>query len=80
MTSTLMSPAYIASDRRLTLGNGGKEYYPVANKAVVYRARNAVATRGYSGIAYIEGMPTDDWIVRALRRQRSAFDLLDLRA
>ncbi len=70
MTSilTLVSPAYVVqvSDRRVTLQGGSKEHDPVANKTVVYGARNAIATLGCSGIAYVENIPTDEWIVRAL--------------
>ncbi len=39
---------------------------PWSNKNVVYHARDALVTMGYTGNAYIEGRPTDHWIVEQL--------------
>jgi hypothetical protein len=51
------------SDRLVT---GGSRSDPCANKTVVYRARDALVSIGYSGIAYVDQTPTDDWIVEHL--------------
>jgi hypothetical protein len=49
------------SDRLLTALQQGKsrEFDPIANKTLVYRANDALVSIGYSGIAYIDNMPTE---------------------
>jgi hypothetical protein len=39
---------------------------PDANKNIVFKARNAVVAIGYTGMAQIGTMPTDQWIAQAL--------------
>src|ERR1700730_10490147 len=39
---------------------------PLSNKTLVYRAKNAIVSIGYAGIAYLEGRPTDVWIAEKL--------------
>ena len=39
---------------------------PFANKAVVYVARDAIATISYTGVAYLDGKNTDQWIAETL--------------
>jgi hypothetical protein len=43
----------------------------LANKSVVFLARDACVAIGYSGPAFLAGMPTDKWIARAI--QEDAF-------
>jgi hypothetical protein len=38
----------------------------VSNKVLVYRARNALVAIGYAGVAYVQGVPTDQWIAEKL--------------
>ena len=52
------------SDRLLT--SGPKPFDIAANKNVVYVARNGIVTFGYTGAAYLEGVPTDTWIAETL--------------
>jgi hypothetical protein len=54
-----------ASDRLVSAG--GKPLDPLANKSVVYCARNAVVAIAYTGLASLEGIRTDDWIAFKLR-------------
>jgi hypothetical protein len=37
-----------------------------ANKTAIYHARNGILTVGYSGPAYVGGVPTDQWIASIL--------------
>jgi hypothetical protein len=67
---TAACPHYViqVSDRLLTkaCGTDVREFDPIANKTVVFRARDAIVTIGYSGIAFVGSMPTDDWIAQTL--------------
>lgn len=51
---------------RLVTQTGGKPFDPIANKNVLYCSRNAVVVLGYTGLAYLGGVPTDQWIVETL--------------
>ena len=63
---TIATPAFMvqSSDRLLTRNRSPVD--PIANKAILYRAEDAVAAVGYSGIAYISGIPTDEWLATIL--------------
>jgi hypothetical protein len=56
------------SDRLISAESGGirKKFDELSNKAIVYRARNAIVSIGYGGPAYLQGMPTDEWIAERL--------------
>ncbi len=64
---TLATPRYIlqVSDRLVTRGDS--RFDPASNKIVIYHAKNALVAIGYSGLAYLEGVPTDQWIAQKLR-------------
>jgi hypothetical protein len=68
---TAVAPNFVVqvSDRLVTDAGSGKVLDPVTNKTVIYLARNAHVTIGYSGLAYIEGITTDRWIAQILRDQ-----------
>jgi hypothetical protein len=51
-------------DRLLT--RGSRAFDAVSNKSLVYFARDALAVIGYSGVAYVEDTPTDEWIAQVL--------------
>jgi len=40
--------------------------YPAFNKSIIYRASDAIVTIGFTGIAFLEGMPTEEWIASIL--------------
>ena len=63
---TLVTPQYVlqVSDRLVT--RAGQEFDPASNKNLIYLAKNALVTIGYSGAAYLEGVPTDRWIAQRL--------------
>jgi hypothetical protein len=44
-----------------------REHDPLANKTVLYLAADAAVTLSYMGDAYLDGVPTDEWIARCLR-------------
>lgn len=52
-------------DRKLTF-SGGRQFDDASNKIVIFRARDAMVSIGFTGIAYLNGMPTDEWIARRL--------------
>lgn len=52
------------ADRLVT--TDGKKFDPASNKSLIYLAKNAIVTIGYSGLAYLDGIPTDEWIARTL--------------
>jgi hypothetical protein len=51
-------------DRLVT--SGGTQYDPFANKSVLFITRDAVVTASYTGLAYVDRVPTDEWIANAL--------------
>lgn len=67
---TAASPLYVVqcSDRLLTMAAGvdARAVDPVANKTILYRATDAIAVIGYSGLAYVGGMPTDEYLAALL--------------
>jgi hypothetical protein len=68
---TFASPFYVlqVSDRLVTVS--GKEFDAVANKNVIYLARDADATIGYTGRAFVDRVPTDQWIAEKLGGSRA---------
>jgi hypothetical protein len=67
---TIANPAFVlqVSDRLVTVKRGSAvgSHDPIANKTIVYRARDGLVSIGYSGIAYIGNLPTDEWIAQLL--------------
>ncbi|WP_157960492.1 hypothetical protein [Marinimicrobium alkaliphilum] len=64
--------AFHVSDRLVTRRRG-VTYQPFdthSNKTVVFRAKDAIVAIGYSGLAFIDGVPTDTWITNSLLGQR----------
>ena len=63
---TFASAFYVmhVGDRLVTVT--AKEFDPVANKNVIYLERDAVATIGYTGRAYVDQIPTDQWLAEKL--------------
>src|ERR1700692_187490 len=58
-----------SSDRLVTRLNTGQDptpFDPLANKTIVYLARDAIVAMSYTGPAYIGQLTTDDWIVQNL--------------
>lgn len=53
------------SDRLVTWSTGGVAN-PAANKNVVYYGPDCLATIGFTGLAALEGKPTDRWIAEAI--------------
>src|SRR5260221_2095551 len=66
-----LSRAFVlqSSDRLVTRLNPGRApspFDPLANKTILYLARDAIVAMGYTGPAYIGKLTTDDWIVKTL--------------
>ncbi|WP_291832694.1 hypothetical protein [Brevundimonas sp.] len=63
---TAMCPIYVVqvSDRLVTVGPAPHDV--MSNKTIVYRARDALVSIGYSGVAYVGDVPMDDWIAGTL--------------
>ena len=51
---------------RLVTQTGGVPFDAIANKNVLFCSRNGVIVLGYTGLAYLGGVPTDQWIVETL--------------
>jgi hypothetical protein len=47
-------------------GSGPSQFDALANKSILYWARDAIVSIAYTGAAYIGPLPTDDWIVEKL--------------
>ena len=43
-----------------------RPFDPQSNKTLVYAARDAVVVISYTGLAYLDNMPTDQWIAQTL--------------
>ena len=52
-------------DRKLTFGDG-RPFDDASNKIVIFRARDAIVSIGFTGVAYLDGIPTDEWVARHL--------------
>lgn len=52
------------SDRLTTVDE--RTHDALANKVIVSRLDGALLTLGYTGVAYIDNLPTDEWLVRAV--------------
>lgn len=67
---TFVSGDYVlqVSDRLVSVDRraGVESYDREANKTVVYFARDAYVSIGYTGLAYLEDRPTDQWIAEKL--------------
>jgi len=63
---SLLTTRYVmqVADRLVTAD--GKLIDPASNKSLIYLARNAIVAIGYSGLAYLDGIPTDEWIAQTL--------------
>ena len=57
------------ADRLVTRQTNGhvEQFDPLANKTILFSARDAFVTLAYTGLAYIDGLPTDRWIAETLR-------------
>ncbi len=62
----MATPTYAlhVSDRLVSAG--GKPFDSLANKTVVFRATDGLVAIGYTGAAFIDGLPTDSWIANEL--------------
>lgn len=52
------------TDRLLT--RAGAEFDPVSNKNVIYEAPDVLVAIGYTGDAYLDELPTDEWLAQTL--------------
>lgn len=70
---SLTTPSAVchASDRRVTLlrsDSSSSIHSTVENKSLIFICRDAVGILGYTGLAYIDCQPTDQWIASQLLR------------
>lgn len=56
--------ALAVSDRLVTAG--GQSFDQASNKAVLFLGDDCTVTLGYTGLAFLEGMNTDQWIVEQI--------------
>jgi hypothetical protein len=58
-----------ASDRLVSKRRSGhtlKPHDPMFNKHILYVAKDAIVSIGFTGLAYISGVPTDQWLASVL--------------
>lgn len=61
--------AVMVSDRMVTVSQRGhpiRTHDPSANKSVIFISADAVLAFGYTGLAYLDRIPTDQWIAQEL--------------
>lgn len=61
--------ALMVSDRMVTITQPGRPirtHDPSANKSVIFVGADAVLVFGYTGLAYLDRIPTDQWIAQVL--------------
>jgi hypothetical protein len=63
---TLVSRRFVLQVSDRMISSGGKALYPGSNKNVIYLARDALVSFGYSGLARLGQTPSDDWIARQI--------------
>jgi len=72
MTLNLAMPrigsAYLVTDRRLTNDIGITEEF--SNKNILFAARDGIIAVGYTGVAFIDRVPTDQWLAEVLIGER----------
>jgi hypothetical protein len=71
---TVATPVYALHVSDRLVSKGGTPHDPLANKTVVLRATDGLLTFGYTGPAYIGGVPTDTWIAEAVSGEPCAGD------
>jgi hypothetical protein len=47
-------------------GEAARSYDPESNKNVIFLTGRGIISIGYSGLSYLNGIPTDEWIVETL--------------
>lgn len=52
------------TDRLIT--RQGQPVDPLSNKNIIFRAPDAMVTMGYTGMAVLDGVPTDQWLAQEL--------------
>jgi hypothetical protein len=62
------------SDRLLTQPRRRKPFDPASNKTILYLTTDALVSIAYSGGAYLDETPTDQWIAETLKGERHALD------
>jgi hypothetical protein len=71
---TVATPIYALHVSDRLVSKGGTPHDPLANKTVVLRATDGLLAFGYTGPAYIGGVPTDTWIAEAVSGEPCAGD------
>ena len=65
---TKVSANYVlqVSDRLVTRRSSGEQHDPFANKNIIYAAKDGIVVIAYAGLAYLDDVPTDEWIAERL--------------
>ncbi len=59
---SVATPAFSLQVSDRLVSKGGEPHDPLANKNVVLRATDGLLVFGYTGLAFLDGLPTDTWI------------------
>jgi hypothetical protein len=63
---TVATPAYALQVGDRLVSRGGRPHDPLSNKSVVFRGADGLLAFGYTGPAFLDGVPTDTWIADVL--------------
>ena len=63
----LATPRFVihVGDRLITMTDG-RRFDSASNKCLIYQTKDAIVSIGYCGLAYLENIPTDQWIAQKL--------------
>jgi hypothetical protein len=76
---SVATPAYALQVGDRLVSKGRAPHDALANKSVVFRASDGLLGFGYTGLAFLGGMPTDTWIADALSGGQCGGDIGALR-
>lgn len=76
---SVSTPAYALHVSDRLVSKAGRPHDPLANKTVVFRATDGLLVFGYTGPAFIRGVPTDSWIAEIVSGGGSAGELAAVR-
>lgn len=66
MVISVATPVFALHVSDRLVSKQGKPYDALANKTVVFRATDGLLALGYTGPAFLDGLPTDVWIAEVL--------------
>lgn len=60
--SSITRDFVVQTSDRLVTTQSRQPFDRLSNKSIVFQARDAIVTMAYTGLAYLDGVPTDQWL------------------